>query len=80
MFLAKHDSLDLYDEDTEKIIIIDHKQLKFDKNSGWTLIGISEKPDVYLLDHEYLCITDDLFNRIQSTNEDNNTMLKFRSN
>ena len=80
MFLAKHGSMDLYDEYTEKRIIINHKQLKFDKNSRWTLIGIPEKPDGYLLDHEYFCIYDDIFNTIKSTNQDNNIMLKFISN
>ena len=53
MFLAKYSSLDLYDEYLEKIFIIDHEQLKFDKNVGWTLIGIPEKPDVTLSGHEY---------------------------
>ena len=33
------------DEDVEKIFIIDHEQLQSDKNAGWTLIGIPEKPD-----------------------------------
>ena len=33
-----------------------------------------------MLDHEYFCIHDDLFDRIQSTNQDNNSMLKFISN
>ena len=45
MFLAKYGSLDLYDEDLEKIFIIYHEQLRFDKNSGCTLIGIPEKSD-----------------------------------
>ena len=35
MFLAKYFSLALYDEDLEKIFIIDHEQLQFDKNYGW---------------------------------------------
>ena len=45
MFLAKYVSLDLYDEDLEKIFIIGHEQLEFDKTDGWTLIGIPEKED-----------------------------------
>ena len=53
MFFAKYGSLALYDEDLEKLFIIDHKQLQFDKNDGWTLIGIPEKPDGTLVDHEY---------------------------
>ena len=38
MFLAKYSSLTLYDEDQEKIFIIDHDQLQFDKTDGWNLI------------------------------------------
>ena len=52
MFLAKYGSLDLYDEDLEKIFIIDYEQLKVDKNSGWGLIGIPDKPDGTLSGHE----------------------------
>ena len=70
MFLAKYGSLDLYDEDTEKRFIIDHEQLQFDKADGWTLIGIPEKEDGSLSDHEYFCIHDDLFDRIKSTDQD----------
>ena len=40
MFLAKYVSLDIYDEDPEKIFIIDYEKLQFDKKSGWNLIGI----------------------------------------
>ena len=80
MFLANYGSLDLYDEDMEKIFIIDHEQLQYDKNAGWTLIGITEKTDGSLLDHKYFCIHDDLFDIIQSTHQDNNIMLKFISN
>ena len=80
MFIAKYGSLDLYEEDLEKIFIIDHEQLKFRRIYGWTLIGITDKPDVYLLDHEYFFIHDDLFDIIQSTHQDKNIMLKFISN
>ena len=52
MFIAKNGSLDIYYEDMEKRFIIDHEQLQFDKNSGWTLIGIPDKPDGALYDHE----------------------------
>ena len=45
MLIARYGSLSLYDEDLEKIFIIDHEQLEFNKNSGWNLIGIPEKPD-----------------------------------
>ena len=69
-FLEKYSSLDLYDECLEKIFIIHHKTLKFDKNYGWTLIGIPGKPDVYLVYHEYFFIRDDLFDRIKSTHQD----------
>ena len=77
MFLAKYGSLDLYDKDLKKIFIIDQEQLQFYKNYGWNLIRIPEKPDGTLPDNEYFCIHDDLFDRIQSTNQDRNSMWKF---
>ena len=49
-------------------------------NDRWDLIGIPDKPDGTLSDHEYFCIHDDLFDRIQSTNRDRNIMWKFISN
>ena len=80
IFLKKCGSLDLYDEDLDKRFIIGHKQLQFDKNSGWTLIEIPDKPDGTFSDHEYFCIHDDLFDRIQSTSQDRNIMWEFISN
>ena len=77
MFIEKYGSLDLYDEDTGKIFIIDHEQLKFDKTDGLTLIGIPEKGDGSLSDHEYFCIHDDLFDRIQSTHQYQSFLWKF---
>ena len=77
IFLEKYGSLDLYDEDLKKIFIIDHKQLQSDKNSGWTLIGIPDKPDGTLSDHEYLGIHYDLFDIIKSSHQDRNIMWKF---
>ena len=65
MFLAKYGSLAPYDEDTEKRFIIDHEKLQYDKTYGWTLIGIPEKEYGSLFDHDYFCIHDDLFDRIQ---------------
>ena len=53
MFIARYGSLDVYDEDMEKIFTIDHEKLEFNKNAGWTLIGIPEKPDETLSYHEY---------------------------
>ena len=76
MFLEKYVGLDMYDEDMEKRFIIDHEKIQFDKNYGLSLIVIPEKPDVYLLDHEYFCINNDIFDRIQSTCQDNNIILK----
>ena len=70
MFLAKYGILALYDEYLEKRFIKDHKQLQFDKNDVWTLIGIPEKEDGTLSNHEYFCIHDDLFDRIKSTHQD----------
>ena len=80
MFLKKYVSLNIYDQDLKKIFIIDHKQLEFNKNSGWALIVIPEKDDGNLSDREYFCIRDDLFDRIQSTYQDRNIMWKFISN
>ena len=70
MFLAKYGSLALYEEDPKKICIIDHEQLQFDKTDRWTLIGIPGKEDGTFSDHEYFCIHDGLFDRIQSTHQD----------
>ena len=80
LVLAKYVSLDLYDEYLKKGFIIDHEQLQFDKNYGWTLIGIPEKPDGTLSDHEYFWIHNYLFDRTQSTNQDRNIMWGFISN
>ena len=77
MFLAKYVSLALYDEDLEKRFIIDHEQLEFDKTDVWNLIGIPEKEDGSLSDHEYLCIHDDLFDRIKSTHQYQKQLWKF---
>ena len=63
-----------------KKIIIDHKQLLFDKTDGWTLIGIPEKEDGSLSDLEYFCMHDDLFDRIQSTHQDQMFLWKFSFN
>ena len=52
MFLEKFGNLDLYDEDLEKIFIIDHKKLQFGKNYGWNLFEIFNKLDGYFYDHE----------------------------
>ena len=80
MFLAKYGSLALYDVDLEKRFIIDHEQLKFDKTDGWALIGLPEKEDGTLSDHEYFCIHDDLFDRIKSTHQDQSFLWKFSYN
>ena len=64
MFLAKYGSLAVYDEYMEKIFIGDYEQLQFDKNYGWNSIGIPEKPGNTLVDHKYICIHDDIFDRI----------------
>ena len=77
MFFAKYVILDLCDEDLKKRIIIGHEHLEFIKNAGWNLIGIPEKPDGTLSDHEYFCIHDDLFDKIKSTHQDRNIMWKF---
>ena len=64
MFPEKYGSLYLHDEYLEKIFIIDHKQLKFDKNYDWGLFGICDKSDESLSDHETFCIHDSLFDII----------------
>ena len=64
IFLAKYGSLALYDEYLEKIFIMNHEQLQFDKTDGWALIRIPKKEDGTLYDHEYFCIHGDLFDRI----------------
>ena len=80
MLLAKYDSLDLYDENLKEIFIIDHEQSQFDKNDKWNLIGIPEKLDGTLSNHDYFCIHDYIFEIIQSTHQDRNIMWKFLSN
>ena len=80
IFIAKYGSLALYDEYLEKIFIIDHEQLKFDKTDGRTLIGTSDKKDGSLSDHEYFCIHDDMFDRIKSTDQDQNVLWKVSFN
>ena len=61
----------------KKIFIINHEQLQLDKNDGWNLIGIPDKPDGTFSDLEYFCIHDDIFDRIQSTHQYRNIMWKF---
>ena len=58
----------------------EHEQLQFDKTDGWTLIGIPEKEDGAFSDHEYFCIHDDLFDRIQWTYQYINILLMVISN
>ena len=64
MLLARYDSLALYDEDPKKRFIVDNEKLQLDKNYGWDLIGIREKPDGNLADYEYFCIYLIEFNNI----------------
>ena len=64
----------------EKIFVIDHEQLQFDKNTDWKLIGNPEEPDGSFLDYEHFCIHDDLFDIIWSTRQEKNVMWKFMSN
>ena len=63
-----------------KRFIIDHEQLQFDKTDGWTLIGLPEKEDGTLSDHEYFLIHDDLFDIIKSTHQDQSFLWKFLYN
>ena len=65
MFLEKYGSLDPYDIYPEKYSPLTMNNFNLMKNSGWTLIVNPEEPDGSLLDHEYFCIHDDLFDRIK---------------
>ena len=78
MFLGKYGSVSLYDEYVKKIFIIDHKELQFDKNDGWTLIVIPNEPNGLMSDHEYVFTYDDLFYRIKSTHQDKNYWYYFQ--
>ena len=69
-----------YDEDFKKKIIIDLEQTQYDKIGGWTLIEVIEEPGGMLTDHGYFYIWDDIFDRIQYTRHEKNTMLKVISN
>ena len=77
MFIAKYGSLYIYGEDPEKLFMIDHGQLKFDKNDGWTLFLIFDKLDGTLSGHETFLIHDDIFDRTKPTDQDKNIMWKF---
>ena len=44
------------------------------------LFRICDEPDGYLSDHDTFCIHDDIFDRIQSTNQDKNITWKLISN
>ena len=50
------------------------------KNSGYNLIGIPERPDGTLSDHEYFYIHDDLVDRVQPNHKDRSIMWNFISN
>ena len=66
-FLAKYGGLSLYEIDTEKRYSIDDKDMTFVKGDGYALIGNPYHPDGTSADHEYVCIHDDLFDRILET-------------
>ena len=65
MFLSKYWSLDLYDEDVKKRLIVDDEELQFDKNDELTVIGITNEPNGWMYYHEYFCTYDDLFDIFQ---------------
>ena len=69
MFIAKYVSLNIYDEDVEKRFVIDHEELKFDKNYGWNLFGIYDQPNGLMFDHDYFCFHKDLFEIIKSNHQ-----------
>ena len=80
IFPAKYGSLALYDEDLNKIFIIEHEILEFNKTDVWLLIGIPKKEDGTFSDQEYFWIHDDIFDRMQLTHQDRNILRKFISN
>ena len=80
MFLTKYVSLDIYDEDVKKIFIIDHEELQLDKNYVWNLIEIPDELNGSMFYHEYSCIHEDIFGRIQSYHQEKNISLNIISN
>ena len=80
IFLTKYGSLDIYDEYLEKYSLLTTISYNLIKNDGYNLIGIPEKPDGTLCDHEYFYIHYDLFDRVQPTHQDRNIMWRFISN
>ena len=57
-FLEKYGDLALYDEDLNKIYIIDHEYNHYVKIESISLIGIPDEPST---DHEYFAIHEGLF-------------------
>ena len=74
--LAKYGRLSLYDIDTEERYSIYDKGIHFVKGDIFALIGKPYHPYGTLIDHEYCCIHDDLFERILETDQNSNITLK----
>ena len=66
-FLEKYGGLSLYYIDFEKRYPIDDEYIHFVKGYGYALIGNPDHPFGTSTDHEYLCIHDNLFDRILET-------------
>ena len=78
--VAKYGSLGFYDEDIEKIFIIAHEELQFEKNDFRNLIWITNERNGSMSDHKYFFINEDIFDIIQTTNQGKNMLLKIISN
>ena len=78
MSLEKYGSLALYDEYVKIIFIIDHEELQFDKNIGWTLIVIPYEPNGSMSDRDIFFIHDDLLVGIKWTHKEMNYWYYFR--
>ena len=75
-FLAKYGGLSLYDTYFRKRYSIDGKGIYFVKVDGYALIGNPDHPYGTSNDQKYLCIHDDLFDRILETNQNSYIALK----
>ena len=75
-FFAKYGGLSLYNIYMEKRYYIDNKDIHFVKGYGYDLIGNPYHPDGTSTDHEYICINDDLFERILETDQNSDITLK----
>ena len=74
--MAKYGGIDIQGENMKTIFTIDHEDIHFIKNQGWTLIVIPYEPDGSSTDYEYLSIHNDLFGRVLATHNNVDITLK----